>query len=234
VSITREQQELLGDPDRTRDSCFGSFYRWAHGTFDFNRSHWDNGWGVNAPCDDRRPYTMSMNAIADLLINARGKSSVDRRVDPLIDWAVYYAGQQYDDFRAACQRGATIARYFGRVGTDRIRHYAPSWYSGIRPNWDGGRTLINAVSARGSIFVHEARHAHKGHNGNGNCVNGASCDKRFSYMGPNTYQVLYLEAYLNRTSLNTRAQRVIARNLALTWLRNFFNDPPNRMLPVVL
>jgi len=37
--------DTLGDPDRTRDSCFGFFYEWAHGTFDFNRSHWDNGWG---------------------------------------------------------------------------------------------------------------------------------------------------------------------------------------------
>jgi len=48
---------------------------------------------------------MSMNTIADLLINACGKSSLDRRVDPIIDWAVYYAVQQYDDFRAASQRG---------------------------------------------------------------------------------------------------------------------------------
>ena len=171
-----------------------------------------HGWGelgrgdVQAFDEDRgeviTPLGRTYNAYANIVYANtegieldRGKSLRDYAYyDTFLKWASAYVYQNTYRVDGNCARNCEnvtsrrceIARTVeGTLRNDFIRFYQSFFYD------------IDSV-VRGSTVFHETRHARGGmmHTAGNGCARGSSCELQWSRGGANTYEMLWLAAYL--------------------------------------
>ena len=111
----------VADLDISGDSFYGGricdqpFIDWAWDVHGFNGTYWQGGWGFDDVCNIRKPLARCLNAI--WLLNYSAKDYNDERWETnALQWGGRYVREQfkyYDDLRAMCGSGSTIARTTG-------------------------------------------------------------------------------------------------------------------------
>lgn len=191
----------------------------------FQNNTWDEGFGWNTPCDDRKPMKRAVNGLwvlenASTSPNAHGDFS-----GGVINWAYDYIKHKTPEFEGSCGVGNIAATTYTNdwcfwpfCGDERIELHLPMW--------------AQNVAVRAGLLVHEARHAGGySHNASAaSCPAGGSCDSAYSYRGANTLEVQWLAQYFRANNASNAAMRLAARSRANNVLRNSYAQCPNVQL----
>jgi len=179
---------------------------WNH--FDFDKGDWDDGFGFEAPCDLNRPLARTFNALYLLAYSAQNYATTTGDLSGnALRWGYPFAASNIDELDGRCgsgdkNSGARATTYHGAAVDDRTELKWPFFYG------------ENVVERAGTI-VHEARHANgKSHNAGTSCPRKASCDSEWSYMGANSYHVLYLWWFYVDGTRTTTAMKNFAKTEA--------------------
>ncbi len=194
---------------------------WDH--FDFDKGDWDHGFGYHDACNVNKPLARTFNALWLLAYSSENyaRSTGDYSGNAL-RWGYPYSASNIDELDGRCGNGTTS----GTVATT---------YWG----WQDNRTVLKwpffygqSVVERAGSIVHEARHAAwwNSHNGGSGCPRGSSCDKRWSDMRANSYEVLYLWWFYVDGVRTTTGMRNFARQRGQTVIDTGFNTNPGYVI----
>ena len=186
--------------------CWQPFIDWAWDAFDFDQGDWDDGFGYEAVCDNRRPLSRTMSGIWCLTYSAENyqNESYDSNI---LQWGCRFARKAIDELDGRCGDGSAIAwSQWGPFVDDKTELYLPYF--------------AQAVSLRAGTLVHEARHADgRGHDAGSN-------DSSWEYNGAWRWQVCWLAWFAFAGTRTSTAMKTMARQRANNILNSNFVTPP--------
>jgi len=198
--------------DATGDTLYGPricdqpFIDWAWNAFDFDQGDWDDGFGYESVCDNRRPLSRTMSGIWCLTYSAQNyqNESYDSNI---LQWGCRFARNAIDELDGRCGDGTAIARTtWGPFVDDRTELFLGYF--------------AQAVSLRAGSLVHEARHADgRGHD-------AGNRDSSWGYNGAWRWQVCWLAWFAAVGTRTSTAMKTAARQRANNILNSNFVQHP--------
>jgi len=187
--------------------CWQPFINWAWDAFDFDRGDWDDGFGYEAVCDNRRALCRTLAGVWCLTYSSPTfpRESYSGNI---LEWGCRFARNAIDELDARCGSAGTIARtQWGPIIDNWTQLYLSYFYG-------------QGVSLRAGTLVHEARHADgKGHDRGNN-------DSSWGYNGAWRWQVCWLAWFAAVGTQTSTAMRTQARQRANNIINgNFVTHP---------
>ncbi len=198
--------------DATGDNLYGPricnqpFISWAWDAFDFDKDDWDDGFGYEEVCNNRRPLSRTMSGIWCLTYSAENyqNESYDSNI---LQWGCRFARNAIDELDGRCGDGSAIAwSTWGPFVNDRTELYLGYFAQG--------------VSLRAGTLVHEARHADgRGHDAGNN-------DSSWGYNGAWRWHVCWLAWFAAAGTRTSAAMKTAARQRANNIINTRFVQHP--------
>lgn len=198
--------------DATGDTLYGPricnqpFIDWAWNAFDFDKDDWDDGFGYEEVCNNRRPLSRTMSGVWCLTYSAENyqNESFDSNI---LQWGCRFARNAIDELDGRCGDGSAIAATWrGAFVDDRTELYLGYF--------------AQAVSLRAGSLVHEARHADgRGHD-------AGNKDSSWGYNGAWRWQVCWLAWFAAVGTRTSAAMKTAARQRANNILNSNFIQHP--------
>jgi hypothetical protein len=198
--------------DATGDTLYGPricnqpFIDWAWNAFDFDQGDWDDGFGYEEVCNNRRPLSRTMSGVWCLAYSAENyqNESYDSNI---LQWGCRFARNAIDEVDGRCGDGSAIARTtWGPFVDDRTELYLGYF--------------AQSVSLRAGSLVHEARHADgRGHD-------AGNKDSSWGYNGAWRWQVCWLAWFAAAGTRTSAAMKTAARQRANNILNSDFVQNP--------
>lgn len=144
-TYTVDSLSLTGDDLYGPRICNQAFIDYAWYGHGFNFDYWQGGWGFDDCCNVRKPLARAFNAIWLLGYSAEdpGNESWD---SPMLNWAPRYVREQflrYDDLRALCGEGGTLARTTGCQWTRSFQEWkCQDWKKDVQSSCRSWHWLI--------------------------------------------------------------------------------------------
>lgn len=196
--------------------------------YDMDRGNWDNGWGWYAANDAGRPFLRTMNALT--LIRIAPNNSFwggGENIDPVcyayaeevrrwLGSAKNFSHNAIDELDGECRSGNAVARTFwGPVIDNYTNLYMFYFYT-------------EPLVEKAGVILHEAQHATwDGHDGNGGCDLGFSCDRTYAQWNANSLQMTYMWALTRSGYSLSDFQRQQAMARVVNRAKSNFNSPPD-------
>lgn len=198
--------------DATGDNLYGPricsqpFIDWAWNAFDFDKDDWDDGFGYEEVCNNRRPLSRTMSGVWCLTYSAENyqNESYDSNI---LQWGCRFARNAIDELDGRCGDGSAIAATWrGAFVDDRTELYLGYF--------------AQAVSLRAGSLVHEARHADgRGHD-------AGNKDSSWGYNGAWRWQVCWLAWFAAVGTRTSAAMKTAARQRANNIINSNFVQHP--------
>ena len=203
----------------TGETCTQLGERYANEAH-FQRNTWDDGFGIDDPCDERRPFKRTVNAL--WILENSPETPSDDYSQGVIHWAYDYVKKQtrHHELEGSCEYSEVLGR----------THCTSWWCRYVDPTSDMRielllRSFDEDVIGRAINILHEARHAGGyGHNSKSTCD---SCDTSYSYRGANTLSVQWLAQYIRIGRFKIAWLGTAAQYHANEILRTRYRDCPN-------
>jgi hypothetical protein len=186
--------------------CSQPFVDWAWDVFDFDRGDWDDGFGYESVCDNRRPLSRTLSGIWCLTYSAEDYTN-ESYSSNILQWGCRFARNEIDELDGRCGDGTALATTWWGPLIDNSTELYLGFFGA-------------AVSLRAGILVHEARHADwKGHDRGNN-------DSSWGYNGAWRWHVCWLAWFAFAGTRTSAAMKTIARQSANNILNSRFVTPP--------
>lgn len=136
--------------DATGDTLYGPricsqiFIDWAWEAFDFDSGDWDDGFGWESVCDNRRPLSRTMSGNWCLTYSAQDYRNESYDLN-ILQWGCRFARNAIDELHGRCGSDSIAWTQWGPFIDSETELYLAFF--------------AQAVSLRAGTLIHEARHA---------------------------------------------------------------------------